>query len=329
MNGFINEWLQTLLKDKEAAVVTVLNGVGGRPRENGAQMIVKKSGSIYETVGGGKLEAQAIECAKRVLKNKKSEMYHFRLTGKDVAVMDMICGGEGDMFVYYSGGKDILALNGIPETADGWLIFPAEQESGVSFILADGQGFYGTEENKSVTGIERKNDIYTVEAGDSKYVVQWRETPGVLHIFGAGHVSCEIAKIADMIGIACCVYDDREEYANKKRFPNAKCVVLENMEQLPDIALNEKDMVAIVTRGHVYDLDCLKWALKTQAGYVGMIGSKRKIQMILNDLIEKGYDKERVLGVKAPIGLDIGALTPSEIAVSVAAQIIQFRRLRN
>jgi xanthine dehydrogenase accessory factor len=328
MNSFIGEWSAVLERDGEVAVATVVNGLGPRPRENGAQMLVEKSGAIFDTVGGGRLEADVMACAAGVLGGKASKLHHFSLTGDDVAKTDMICGGTGDVLVYYSDKKDLPALREILnlKVRDGWLLFPLEGKGGIGFASEEGVTAGDAEAAGRFLDTEKKKDIYIAQVNGKSFLAQWLETPGRLHILGAGHVSREIVKIAHIAGIACAVYDDRKEFANRERFPDAECVVVADMSRPPDIDLNKKDMIAIVTRGHVYDKSCLEWAVMTKAGYVGMIGSRRKVGMILEDMASRGYPADRLKEVNAPIGLDIGAKTPAEIAVSIVAQLIRFKR---
>ncbi len=148
-----------------------------------------------------------------------------------------------------------------------------------------------------------------------------------VYIFGAGHVSLFVSKICAMVGFEVAVIDDRPDFANQERFPEAAEIIAEDFEAvLPKLHANRAAYVVIVTRGHAYDQEVLEWALRTDARYIGMIGSRRKIQTVYKNLQEKGIDPEELQRVHAPIGLDIGALTPEEIAVSIAAEMIQVRR---
>lgn len=153
-------------------------------------------------------------------------------------------------------------------------------------------------------------------------------TVPVLVLCGGGHVSLAVAKIADMAGFRVVVVDDRESFSNAERFPMAaECVVGEWAEALESIDAGENTYVVIVTRGHRMDGACLGWALGTDARYVGMIGSSRKIRAIYDDLREQGIDEAELERVNAPIGIDIGALTSEEIAVAIVAEMIAVRRL--
>lgn len=328
MNFLYSEWLKTLEKDGVVVVATMVNASGAVPRENGAQMLIKKSGEIFETVGGGRLEGDVIARARAVLTSGQSELSHFDLTGKDVALTDMICGGKGDVFLYHSGEGDIAALQKVlrAQNMDGWMYFPIDEEAGISFVSADGAMVGDESEIARIAGIEKSKDICIREADELRYLVQWLETSGKLHIMGAGHVSMQIAKVAHTVDIECCVYDDRAEFLTEERFPYAQKIVLDDMKKLPDISAGKKDMIAVVTRGHLFDKECLEWALGYDAGYVGMIGSKRKVNMIYDSLLDSGISKEKIEQVYAPIGLDIGALTPAEIAVAIVAELIQNKR---
>ena len=151
----------------------------------------------------------------------------------------------------------------------------------------------------------------------------------VLYIFGAGHISRSLSKIAKMIGFRIIVIDDRTEFANPERFPEADEILAEDFSTvLPRLKINTSSCLAIVTRGHQFDEKVLEWALTTDARYIGMVGSKKKNEVIFTHLRSKGISNEMLERVHAPIGLDIGAETPEEIAVSIMAEIIKNRRER-
>src|SRR5262250_269344 len=151
-------------------------------------------------------------------------------------------------------------------------------------------------------------------------------TPKIV-IFGAGHISTQVSKIATIAGFQTTVVDNRPVYANAERFPEAEKIFSESFEQAFDeIVPNENTYVIIVTRGHQEDENVLRWAVKTDARYIGMIGSKRKIRAIAEQLESEGIPRERIERVYMPIGLDIGAVLPEEIAVAIVAELIHVRR---
>jgi xanthine dehydrogenase accessory factor len=151
--------------------------------------------------------------------------------------------------------------------------------------------------------------------------------PALLYIFGAGHVSLSLYKVAHGAGFEVTVVDDRESYARRKRFPEAKEVIAEDFEKaMSRLKPNESAYIVIVTRGHRDDMRVLRWAVQTQARYVGMIGSKRKIITIFRELTNEGIAARLFEKVHAPVGLDIGAITPEEIAVAITAELIAVRR---
>lgn len=146
-------------------------------------------------------------------------------------------------------------------------------------------------------------------------------------IFGAGHISKSLSKVATLAGFATVVVDDRESFANRDRFPEAEAVHAAEYEQvIPELHINESSYIIIVTRGHRDDMRVLRWAVQTKAGYVGMIGSKRKTIAIARELQKEGLAASLFERVHAPIGLDIGAVTPEEIAVAITAELIAVRR---
>ena len=147
-----------------------------------------------------------------------------------------------------------------------------------------------------------------------------------VYLFGGGHVSMAVAKAAHAAGFGIAVVDDREAFANKERFPMAQEVFTSYEGAFEKITPNAASYLVIVTRGHKEDMRVLAWAVRTEARYVGMIGSKRKVMSVYRALENEGYTPEEFEGVYAPMGLDIGALSPEEIAVSITAELVAVRR---
>jgi len=151
--------------------------------------------------------------------------------------------------------------------------------------------------------------------------------PALLYIFGAGHVSVNLYKVAKSAGFEVTVIDDRETYASRDRFPEAKEVIAEVFEHaMAGLSPNQSSYIVIVTRGHRDDMRVLRWAVQTEARYIGMIGSRRKTITIFRELTKEGIPAELFERVHAPVGLDIGAITPEEIAVAITAELIAVRR---
>ena len=149
----------------------------------------------------------------------------------------------------------------------------------------------------------------------------------VLYLFGAGHVAYSVYKVARVAGFDVVVADDRESYANRERFPDAREVIATDFDEtMPKIVPNENSYIVIVTRGHRDDMRILRWAVQTEARYIGMIGSKRKVISIYKELEKEGLPAHLFEKVMAPIGLEIGAVTPEEIAVSIVAEMIACKR---
>ena len=151
--------------------------------------------------------------------------------------------------------------------------------------------------------------------------------PASLYVFGAGHVALSLYRTAKNAGFDINVVDDRASYANRERFPEAKEVIAEDFDRaMAQITPNETSYIVIVTRGHHDDMRVLRWAVQTQARYIGMIGSKRKTITIFRELLKEGISEKLFERVHAPVGLDIGAITPEEIAIAITAELIAVRR---
>ena len=172
-----------------------------------------------------------------------------------------------------------------------------------------------------------KYDTGLVCGGTLEVFVEPVLPPALLYVFGAGHVSLSLCQAAASAGFDVVVTDDRSSYATKERFPAASQVhALDFDEATKELDPNESSYIVIVTRGHRDDMRILRWAVQTRARYVGMIGSKRKVVQIFKTLREEGIPAHLFDRVHAPIGLDIGAITPEEIAVAITAELIAVRR---
>ena len=172
-----------------------------------------------------------------------------------------------------------------------------------------------------------KYDTGLVCGGTLEVFVEPVLPPALLYVFGAGHVAVNVCKTAASAGFEVVVTDDRSSYATTERFPTARDVhALDFDEAMQKLDPNESSYIVIVTRGHRDDMHILRWAVQTRAKYVGMIGSKRKVIEIFKALQAEGIPAHLFDRVHAPIGLDIGAVTPEEIGVAITAELIAIRR---
>jgi len=172
-----------------------------------------------------------------------------------------------------------------------------------------------------------KYDTGLVCGGTLEVFVEPILPPAELYIFGAGHVATSLYRVARIAGFDVTVVDDRDAYASRERFPEAQDVIAEDFDKATErLEISESSYIVIVTRGHRDDMRVLRWAVQSPARYVGMIGSKRKTITIFNELQAEGIPAALFDRVHAPVGLDIGAITPEEIAVSITAELIAKRR---
>lgn len=165
------------------------------------------------------------------------------------------------------------------------------------------------------------------QLGDAELMIQLWESPARLIVVGGGHVGLALATFGEQLGFAVSVIDDREDFANRERFPMAEHVLFGEIdEQLDSIVLDQTAHVVLVSRGHRQDEIALRHAIVQQPGYLGMIGSQRRTATVLQHLTDEGFERAALDRVSTPIGLDIGAETPEEIALSILAEIVMLRR---
>ena len=152
-------------------------------------------------------------------------------------------------------------------------------------------------------------------------------TPPTLYLFGGGHISLSLAKLGKLLGFKIGVIDDRAEFANPDRFPEAEIIMAGDFtKSLPKLKIDKSSYIVIVTRNHQFDDVVLEWAVGTPAKYIGMMGSRNKNETIFSHLTAKGISKELLDRTHAPIGLEIHAQTPEEIAISIMAEIVKAHR---
>ena len=229
----------------------------------------------------------------------------------------------------YQGGSPVAMANLIKPGANN-----SSQIGAKLFIRLDGStaGTIGdadldAQAIKKARGLmdHGKNEYVQTDDG-SEYFIEAYTTPPQLVLCGGGHVSNAIAPLAKKLGFLTFITDDREEFANPERFPEADIVIAKKPEDaLQELPINPNTFIIVATRGHRYDNVALAAAARTPAKYVGLLGSKRKIILIYEDLIKMGVPLERIKELRAPIGLDIHARTPDEIAVSILSEILMFR----
>lgn len=339
MNSLYRQAAELCRTKTPFACATIISQDGSTPRSAGSKMLVTADG-IVATIGGGGMEGSVIKAAReQVLADRKPVVLFYDMSAKEAANADFICGGRCEVLIFY-GHEDFLpvfeaadeALNGgIP----AWLcyIIDSREQAEVPFSMCvnlNGEKLVGeVEENPHFSRNMLLSPLRTSVHGDYvdgvRYISQDVGSAPVLYIFGGGHVSKEVARLAVGVGFNVTVIDDREEYANNTRFPDCRCMVVD-FNNMPDIQVDESSYLIIMTRGHSFDREVLKWALKKDVRYLGMIGSKSKRDTTYKKLEQEGFSMEKMLAVKCPIGLTIGAETPAEIAVSIMAEIIAERR---
>ena len=334
-----------LAASKPVVLVSIISMEGSTPRGSGTKMVVGADGKSYGTVGGSLLEAKAITESRNVLAGQKSTLINFNLEGDSKSSDGMICGGKAvllldfippsnenqslfkKMFDAISAGRSFYFITAYTESGK------AVDISGHCLFFSDGNssGDCRIPETEIMRILEEIHNITvtTVLApGSKKYVVDPIGSSKTLYCFGAGHVAQPTARIAAMCGFEVVVIDDREEFANNERFPEASQIhVIEDFRHALDgLKIDRDSYIVIVTRGHTYDRTVLEQALKTDAGYIGMISSRIKRDSIFKALINAGIaSAEELKRVHSPIGLNIDAETPEEIGVSIAAELIQER----
>jgi xanthine dehydrogenase accessory factor len=337
MTDLLKTLVQWLGEGTPVAAATIVTHEGSTPRGAGSKMIVRANGSLRGTVGGGLVEARVLEAASRVIRDGTSGVVDFDLTGELAAGADMVCGGRLRIFLERvdPGPEGELFAALLTRLDQGERCLLAAPMAGGARTLISARGpSLGAElpgslmESARSAGRDLRAPIVFAVMERRWLLEPWNGPPPLI-IAGAGHVSRPTAQVTALAGFRVTVIDDRPEFANRERFPTAHQVAVRDVPTCLDgLPTGPECSVVIVTRGHVHDAAVLAQALRTKAGYIGMIGSRRKRDSVYESLRLQGFTDADFARVHCPVGLDIGAETPEEIAVSIAAELIQARAAR-
>lgn len=355
-----SEAVRSLERERPFALATVINVRGSTPREVGAKMLIREDGQ-FGTIGGGCGEAEVFRKARLMLdEGGGARLAEVDLTG-DFDQQDIgTCGGIMDVFIDLWSPRDLPVARRLAAAAErnrpaALLTVVAsgarrELLVGAKAVIdpagRDGAGPEVELGDRAVRQLaERAADarpglLEIDDGGQLRPVVRIDEIAAPrlyldpitgaqrLIIAGAGHIAQPLCALGAMLGFHVTVIDDRAAFANRERFPNADAIVVKSFAAaIQSLGLDRHCYLISVTRGHAFDEQVLRAALKYPEGFVGMIGSRRRARATLERLAADGYDPRRLDEVHVPLGLDLGAETPEEIAIAIIAEIIRERRL--
>ena len=340
MRTILTSLLDNIRRNKTIILSAIIHSTGSAPRDHGARMGIKENGEIFGTIGGGELEAETIRTAVSLFNRDQSyQLLDFDLTIGQAAMAGMVC-----------GGSQKVLLQKIEPTEENINLFQKLQKgleqkeklTLATILKGNVLSYFGLfpEPGNNVANMTGSlTDMFTKKAAryyspfsleqDDIYIfAEPLVAPQTVHFAGGGHVAQATAQLAAFVGFRVRVLDDRKEFANPKLFPDAD--VIEVVEDFADSlgSISATDMVVIVTRGHQHDRTVLRQALKTDAAYIGMIGSRTKREATYAALRKEGFTDQDFARVYSPIGLPIGGDSPSEIGLSIVAQLQQVKYMK-
>lgn len=298
------------------ALATVARARGSTPVPAGTKMLVGAEGRLVGSVGGGCVEAEVIGAALEVQRRRAPTLMTHHLNADLAGDLGLSCGGTVDIFVEpLVAEESYVRVLESAATAESGLVRTATKWS-------RGQSIKTFEP----LGASRRVVAATLTR-DGRFVEERLVHAPRVFVFGAGHVGAAIARAACAVGFRVVVIDDRAEYADASRFPAAVQVLAADLDEaLTRYEIKSADAVVIATRGHRNDALILERIATSPAGYVGLLGSRRKKIVVTKGLKAAGVPARSLQRVRVPVGLAIGAVTPEEIAVSVVAELIAWRR---
>jgi xanthine dehydrogenase accessory factor len=346
------EILSALESEDSVILATVISTSGSTPASALSKMLVRDHGKSWcGTVGGGCMEGDVLEAARALYEQPRAKVLTFHLN-EDEMVQGLICGGSLDVLIEPITREQIPVIREMKTLRDEGedciiaTAINASEKIGIKHLINLPRGLDGlTDQWKRVlsnhpaiqiaarelaeeTGkAHHRNETRRLKLQDGELILEPMIGQPNLIIFGGGHVSKSISRAASMVGFRVTIVDDRKEYANQTRFPEAsETLAVEFYSAFDHLTVKPSTYIVIVTRGHRSDEEILERALKTPAKYIGMIGSKRKVLTTYERLAERGTRVADLRLVHAPMGIEIGAVTTEEIGISVVAQLIHARR---
>lgn len=334
MKKLFDEVLRSMDEGKETVLATIVASSGSTPRGIGSRMLVRADGSILGSIGGGAVEYRAMQIAMEAMKQKTSLVQGFTLTRSQVADIGMVCGGDVVVYFQYVRPDDPVfrctceaVRTALSCNQDSWLVLDITDSACWQMgVYTKGGAAAGMDLPAELI---RRLDIakaYQYEINGRKYYTEPLVQAGVVYVFGGGHVAQELVPVLAHLDFRCVVMDDRSEFANAGCFPQAEQTIVGDLEHISDyLTITGKDYVCVMTRGHQFDYYVQRQVMACHPRYIGIMGSRNKIRVVTEKLLEDGFSLEEIQGCHMPIGTAIGAVTPAEIAISIAGELISIR----
>ena len=331
MKKLFESAIYALTQNQSLVMVSVLASSGSTPRSAGAVMLVFEDGHAEGSIGGGRAEYEAQLHAASLLKTGCCDIVPYIMHADEVKNLGMICGGDITVHFHFIKGDAFLPLfehlaSLYTQNKNSWFIrqLCGSQVTSVSVYENNVLTFGDAVKDNLLPELLKNTSVYL--PGDTAYFAEPVVQAGYVYIFGGGHVSQALVPVLARLGFRIVVYEDREAFATGELFPDAEKIILGDFSRLHDfITLTPYDYAIVVTRGHQADFEILSQVLAEPLFYLGCIGSRKKVAFTRERLHKLGFTEEQMDTIHAPIGLPIKAETPAEIAISIAAELIQHR----
>ena len=308
MQTIFAKLLYEMEKGHDTVLVTIVRESGSTPRGVGAQMLVNCDGPQAGTVGGGNVENLSILRARELIEKKCGDLHEYKLHRNDTEDIGMVCGGDVTaLFTFIPAGDEAWRA-----LASEVLARMAKYQAGYLALPLSGARGWLTDELPG-------GDVFALPVATGERAL----------LFGAGHCALALAPVLRSVGFRVTVFDDRAELVTAERFPDAEELICGDFGQLDRyLTVLPGDYIVVMTNGHTHDFTVQEQVLRHENAYVGVIGSRAKTASVNERLRQAGVDEAAIATIHTPVGVAIKAVTPAEIAVSIAGEMIYERALR-
>lgn len=348
MFDLLQEAYERAQAGKDSIFACISAKAGSSPRNAGSSMLVGSEGLLGGTIGGGKIEFCALQHAQTCLAQRRGDQIRYNLTDSEASNTGMACGGQNDVHFTFISAKDELIMKALKQAVllyeetsyryDSYLCLDLHESDRLGLSLIHNKEIVGSleralspqQQEKLIEYLQpHEHDeliTYPLDEERSLLFLQLKQHYRLL-IFGGGHVARALTKVFSQLEFEVRLYEDRPEFAQSKDFAPGTQAEVMDMNLVGTLATSSSDYICILTRGHRFDFLVAEQLLKKPHAYMGCIGSRTKAAKMRAHLAEAGFTDQEIQSIFCPIGLQLGNHTPEEIAISIAAQILQHKAL--
>ena len=326
----LKQLLEWRCKGEDVALATVINTWGSAPRRTGSTMCINSKMEFQGSVSGGCVETAVIAQALDVIKSRQNKLLEFGVSDEQAFEVGLACGGTIEIFLQAISDEHAKRLAALIELSvkneSAALVVELKEKSLIEVVTGnqiDDYSLFNDAESEQLTKSLQHDRALTIDKNQSRYFIHPFNPQLSLYIIGAVHITQQLVEIISPLSFKVSVIDPRAAFATKQRFPDVELICQWPQQAFEELSLNHRSAIVTLTHDPKFDDQALIAALRSDAFYIGALGSRKTHASRVKRLVSEGFDENQLSRIHAPVGLDINASNPAEIAVSIVAQLVQ------